>query len=275
MKIQAYQKIFDYLFNEVSENNLGAEKEPVLRKITDLTELEKMLKETNGINLNLLNSFGIVKEVRAEEWKYENGLKYIICEIDYSKSENSDEIQTIEKKILTANFLTNPILMLDLVKNRVAPEQFLASKSTPLNLFPIEERTLEINEMSIFVNGIYAGCFKEIKNLKTNQLLKEDYLQFCPIENGVGISKNFIKLCGCGEKNLEILYFKDNPVFADFSGKYTVGMMGFHADSVEDIQKMITIINEEVDAIIKKISSNIKIYSKKNQPKRKIKKQEK
>lgn len=275
MKIQAYQKIFDYLFNEVSENNLGAEKEPVLRKITDLTELEKMLKETNGINLNLLNSFGIVKEVRAEEWKYENGLKYIICEIDYSKSENSDEIQTIEKKILTANFLTNPILMLDLVKNRVAPEQFLASKSTPLNLFPIEERTLEINEMSVFVNGIYAGCFKEIKNLKTNQLLKEDYLQFCPIENGVGISKNFIKLCGCGEKNLEILYFKDNPVFADFSGKYTVEMMGFHADSVEDIQKMITIINEEVDAIIKKISSNIKIYSKKNQPKRKIKKQEK
>ena len=275
MKIQAYQKIFDYLFNEVSENNLGAEKEPVLRKITDLTELEKMLKETNGINLNLLNSFGIVKEVRAEEWKYENGLKYIICEIDYSKSENSDEIQTIKKKILTANFLTNPILMLDLVKNRVAPEQFLASKSTPLNLFPIEERTLEINEMSVFVNGIYAGCFKEIKNLKTNQLLKEDYLQFCPIENGVGISKNFIKLCGCGEKNLEILYFKDNPVFADFSGKYTVEMMGFHADSVEDIQKMITIINEEVDAIIKKISSNIKIYSKKNQPKRKIKKQEK
>lgn len=272
MKIQAYQKIFSYLFNEISENNLGAKREPILRKITDLSELEIILKQAKGVNLKLLNSFGIVKEVRAEEWKYENGLKYIVCEIDYSKSKDSDEIQTIEKKILTADFLTNSILTLDFVRNRVALEQFLVTKSTSLNLFPKEERTLEINEMSVAVNGLCAGCFKELKNLKTNQLLKEEYLQFYPIENGIGNSKDFVKLCGCLDRNLEILYCNDNPVFADFSGKHTVETIGFHADNKEDIEKMITIINEEVDAIIQKISSSIKIYSKQNQPKIKSKK---
>ena len=274
MKIQAYHKIFAYLSNEILENNLGTNKEPITRKITDVKELEEILKQANGIDLNLLNSFGTVKEVRAEEWFYENGLKYIICEMDYSKNKDEDEIQTIEKRILTANFLSNPIMMLDFTRNRVAPEQFLAPKSTSSILFPKEERTIEINEMTVSLNGLCTGCFKEIKNLKTNQLLKEEYLQYYPIIKGTGFSKKFINLCGCGERKLELLYHNDNPVFADFSGKHTIEMIGLQANKKEDIQKIIALINEEVEAITQKISSSIKIYRKQNQPKIRSRKKE-
>ena len=77
--------------------------------------------------------------------------------------------------------------------------------------------------------------------------------------------------CGCGERKLEILYHNSNPVFADLSGKHTIEMIGYKTNNIEDIQKIIAIINEEVDAIIQKISSSIKIYAKENKSKEKIK----
>ena len=57
-------------------------------------------------------------------------------------------------------------------RKRVALEQLLTSSSTPVNLFPEEKRNIEIKEMSVSLNGLCVGCFKEIKNLKTKQLFK-------------------------------------------------------------------------------------------------------
>lgn len=269
MKINIYNKIFNYLSNEILEKHLGQHKEPKARKIIDLNELEEILLKAGGVNLHLLKTLGNIKNIRAEEWEYANGLKYIICELDYTN--NNGEIKTIEKRILTADFLTNPIMMLDFTKDKVALEQFLIPKSTSLPLFPQNERVIEIKEISISLNGLCIACFKEVKNLQTNQLLKEEYLQYYPIINGKGTAKALINLCGCGERKLEILYHNSNPVFADLSGKHTIEMVGYNTNNIEDIQKIIAIINEEVDAIIQKISSSIKIYAKENKSKEKIK----
>ena len=95
MKINIYNKIFNYLSNEILEKHLGQHKEPKVRNIIDLNELEEILLKAGGVNLHLLKTLGNIKNIRAEEWEYANGLKYIICELDYTN--NNGEIETIEK----------------------------------------------------------------------------------------------------------------------------------------------------------------------------------
>ena len=270
MKIQMFNQIFNYLASEVLDNYLGTKKEPDSHKITHLDELEEILNQAKGIDLNLLKLKGQVEEVRAEEWDYENGLKYIICEFDYCKK--NGEKGTLEKRILTADFLTNPIMMLDFSRKRVALEQLLASSSTPVNLFPEEKRNIEIKEMSVSLNGLCVGCFKEIKNLKTKQLLKEEYIPYYSVITEDKMVKDFIQFCGCGDNSLEILYDNSKPIYAQFSKNRSVEMIGFSSTNEEDIQKMVSFIHQEVEAIIQKISSNIKIYGRAGDVKKKTRK---
>ena len=270
MKVQMFNQIFNYLASEVLDNYLGTKKEPDSHKFTHLDELEEILNQAKGIDLNLLKLKGQVEEVRAEEWDYENGLKYIICEFDYCKK--NGEKGTLEKRILTADFLTNPIMMLDFSRKRVALEQLLASSSTPVNLFPEEKRTIEIKEMSVSLNGWCVGCFKEIKNLKTKRLLKEEYIPYYSVITEDKMVKDFIQFCGCGDNSLEILYDNSKPIYAQFSKNRSVEMIGFSSTNEEDIQKMVSFIHQEVEAIIQKISSNIKIYGRTGDVKKKTRK---
>lgn len=270
MKIQMFNQIFNYLASEVLDNYLGTKKEPDSHKITHLDELEEILNQAKGIDLNLLKLKVQVEEVRAEEWDYENGLKYIICEFDYCKK--NGEKGTLEKRILTADFLTNPIMMLDFSRKRVALEQLLASRSTPVNLFPEEKRNIEIKEMSVSLNGLCVGCFKEIKNLKTKQLLKEEYIPYYSVITDDKMVKDFIQFCGCGDNSLEILYDNSKPIYVQFSKNRSVEMIGFSSTNEEDIQKMVSFIHQEVEAIIQKISSNIKIYGRTGDVKKKTRK---
>ena len=107
---------------------------------------------------------------------------------------------------------------------------------------------------------------------KTKQLLKEEYIPYYSVITEDKMVKDFIQFCGCGDNSLEILYDNSKPIYAQFSKNRSVEMIGFSSTNEEDIQKMVSFIHQEVEAIIQKISSNIKIYGRTGVVKKKTRK---
>lgn len=276
MRIQAYDRIFQYLSEEILERNLGASKNPKVRKIVDFNELDQFFASTsNGVSIKFLKTRVDVTEVRAEEWTYDNGLKYIICELDI-KEKFDEEQKTFEKRILTTSDLKQPILVLDFIRERMGIEEFIFPTRIKRNSIPEHRRTIEKLNLSVYSGGFCTAAFKEVRNVQTKELIIEGYKQYYRIIKPNEQQPNkLIELCGCGGDWLEILYCDSNPIFAQFSEKEKVEKIGYIPDSKENIGEITKIISNEVDNIIDEISMNIKKFQKPiKKGKRKVKKLE-
>ena len=109
--------------------------------------------------------------------------------------------------------------------------------------------------------------------MSDDSLILEKYMQYYPVSAYENSEKDLLRLCGFGTRYLEIIYHKEEPIFAQLSDKYKVEMAGFDPNSTIDAKIIVGKINNEVDAIVANIHSLIDEHDKKCSYVKKLKKE--
>ncbi|MDE5830162.1 MAG: hypothetical protein K2H53_00140 [Clostridia bacterium] len=255
MAIGAKDKFEWAIFNRIREYKMISQ-----RKITDLEELETIMETATGrgYSLSMLKNLYRLVETSAEEYTYENGLKYLISEI---KIDNGTDIHTIKQETLTSDYKAVPIVNIVVEGQRKSVNQFLISSSPKDETIPEAMKDIEVEKTMIYVNNTYGSHFETYTYL--NDLMVEKYKQYSPISYYKNSINSLIRLCGHGTRCLEIIYREGKPIYAQLSDKYKVEMAGYDPNSPKDVATIVSIINGEVNAIVDKIHSSIDDYEKK------------
>lgn len=268
MSINANEKLINAILSIVSDYKMISE-----RKITDLDELNNILETATGrggCKLSTVKNLFHLIEASAQEYSYENGLKYLISEITYKDDLNIHT--TIEQRTLTTNYNNAPITNIIIARNRVAVQRLLISSSPNDEIFPESMKDIEIERLTIYVNNKCGSTFETYTNLNNSSLMLERYEQYYPVSNYEDSKKDLLRLCGCGTRYLEIIYHKAEPIYAQLSDKYKVEMADFDPNSSIDAKIIVGKINDEVNSIVANIYSLIDEYVNKNSSVKKLKK---
>ncbi len=265
MAINANEKFINAILSRVSDYKMTSE-----RKITDLDELNNIMETAtgHGYSLSIIKSLYHLIDASAQEYSYENGLKYLISEMTYK---NGTNIHTIEQRTLTTDYNNVPITNIVIKRERKAVQQLLISSSKD-EIFPEAMKDIEIEKTSIHVNDNCGSVFETYTNLNDSSLMLEKYMQYYPVSNYGNSDKDLLRLCGCGTRYLEIIYHKKEPIYAQLSDKYKVEMADFDPNSSIDAKIIVGKINNEVDSIVTNIHSLIDEYVNKNSSMKKLEK---
>ncbi len=207
--------------------------------------------------------------VSSIEYQFHNGLFFLDSEIYYK--DNNGNSHTMRQFTLTSNYYEEPFVNIVLERDLKSYRQLITETSPKDDLFPISEKDVEIEKVKIGVNGTCGDTFTIYKDLRKNTLLKEEYRQGYPIIDQYVPSLKLLKLCGCFDRKIEIVYggeasastYADGaptPIYAQLSEKYKVEDAGFNPNSREDAEKMISIIQEEVNAIVELTKALVENY---------------
>lgn len=258
MTINAKEKFINAISSRVSDYMMKSE-----RKITDLDELNNIMETAtgHGYSLSRIKTSYHLIEASAEEYSYENGLKYLISKMTYKKG---IDIHTIEQRTLTTDYSNVPITNIVIKRTRKAMHQLLISSSAKDEIFPESMKNIEIEKICIHVNDECGSVFETYTNINDSSLMLEKYMQYYPVSNDKNSNKDLLRLCGCGSRYLEIIYHEAEPIYAQLSDKYKVEMADFDPNSSIDAKIIVGIINDEVDSIVANIHSLIDEYVNKN-----------
>lgn len=245
MTINAYEQIKQTL-GELLENFSFTERE--------LSKEEIEEKMANGCGKGGYGTWFLKRNqnssVSATEYDFHNGLFFLDSEIYYK--DNVGNLRTKRQFTLTSNYYEDPFINITVERDLKSYRQLITNTSSKDDLFPIEEKDVEIEKVKIDVFDTCGDSFTTYKDLRTNTLLKEEYRQGYSIIDQCIPSLELLKLCGCCARNLEIIYSSDSstPIYGQLSEKYKVEEAGFDPNSREDAEKMVGIVQEEVTAII-------------------------
>lgn len=267
MNINATKKFKNAVLSKVSDYKMISE-----RKITDLDEINNIMETATdyGYYLSIIKRIYHLIEASAQEYFYENGLKLLISEITFKKDGN---IHTIEQQTLTSNYNSVPIVNIIIERKKKALQQLLISSNSKDEIFPESMKDIEIETTSIHVNNYCGSVFETYTKLSDDSLILEKYMQYYPVSAYENSEKDLLRLCGFGTRYLEIIYHKEEPIFAQLSDKYKVEMAGFDPNSTIDAKIIVGKINNEVDAIVANIHSLIDEHDKKCSYVKKLKKE--
>lgn len=256
MAIAAKEKFECAVLNRLHEYEMISE-----RTITDLGELESIMETAtgHGYSLSTIKDLYRLVNASAEEYTYENGLKYLVSEIKY---DNGTNIRTIKQETLTSDYNSAPIVNIIVEGQRTSINQLLISSSPKDVTIPEAMKDIEVEKTKIHVNNNCGSVFITYTNL--NDLMVEKYKQYYPFSEYDNYTNNLIRLCGHGTRYLEFIYHNGKPIYAELSNKYKVEMAGYDPNSLKDVETMFSIINKEVYAIVDKINLAIDDYEKKD-----------
>lgn len=255
MAINANKKFINAILSRISDYKMTSE-----RKITDLEELNTIMETATGCGYSL----GIISQVieaSAQEYSYENGLKFLISKIIFREDGN---VRTIEQQTLTSDYNSVPIVNVAIEREKKAPQQLLISSNSKDEIFPEVMKNIEIEKTIIHVDNHCGSVFKTYTKLDDCSLMLEKYMQYYPVSSYENSDKDLLRLCGCGNRYLEIIYHKEEPIFAQLSNKHRVEMAGFDSNSARNAKIIVERINYEVDSIVANIHSLIDEYEKKH-----------
>lgn len=260
MPINAKSKIFSYLSDEIFKENCDSSNVPITHIVTDIETLGKILPLSDRLELEKLKKEVNITRARAEEKIYANGLKYINCKFYFSFKNNTEQ-NYIGKEILTAKFLTNPIFKVEYLEKKETLET--AALCLPFCLKnSLEDRIdVKVSDIIIHVNGLFKTRFREVFNLKTMKLIKEEYFPSYPITKSLSNSKELLKRWN--PSNGKLTFFYHDAILADLQllNGYQREIAGFKINDRKAMEIMLDVVNKEILAITQKISSSIKIYS--------------
>ena len=257
MAIHANKKFINAILSRVSGYKIISE-----RKITDLDELNNIMETATGYGyrLSIIKQIYHLIEASALEYSYENGLKLLISKITFQKDGN---VRTIEQQTLTSDYNNVPIVNIVIEREKKALQQLLISSNSKDEIFPESMRDIEIETTSIHVDNHCGSVFKTYTKLNDDSVMLEKYMQYYPVSDYENSDEDLLRLCGCGSRYLEIIYHKEEPIFAQLSDKYKVEMANLNPNSAIDAKIIVGKINYEVDAIVANIHSLIDEHDKK------------
>lgn len=252
MAIKAYDKIVDAALSKTLERKLVS-----VKKIIDYDVIDSLLNNpscSNGYSLELLSKIYPIEEVSAVESVYDNGLKFLDVQIKYRENEK-EGTKNLRQMIFTTDYSEVPLVLLIIEINKTSIQEIMIGTCTKNGTISEEEKTILEKSISVDINNSCTSIFKSFIDTNTNSLLLEQYNQYYPVSKFECNNEDLLYLCGCGNRDLNILYSNKKAVYAQFSEKNEVEMAGLNPYSQEDIQKIINRINEEVSAITNEISS--------------------
>lgn len=258
MTINANKKFTNAITNRLSGYKMISE-----RKITDLIELNSVMETitSHGYSLSIIKLISHLIDASAQEYSYENGLKFLISKITFKKDGN---IHTIEQQTLTSEYSTVPIVNIVIEREKKALQQLLISSDSKDDIFPESMKDIEIETTCIYVNNTCGSVFKKYIKANDGSLILEKYKQYYPVSDYEESNKDLLRLCGFGTRDLEIIYNKEEPIFAQLSSEYKVEMADFDPNSAKDAKIIVEKINNEVDSIVANIQSLIDEHDKKH-----------
>lgn len=257
MDINAYEKFNNAIFTRLSDYELETE-----REINEIEELEEILKTATGTgwNIELVKSLYYFLDANATEYVYSNGLKYLDSKITFKENENSKIVHTIRQVTVTPDYKKEPITNLIIENGKKSVQEFLIPTTFTNPIIPEEDKTIDINKVVVSVNGGCGSIFERYVDKVNENLLLERYEQYYPLSDYEDSEKDLLRLCGCGSRTLNIVYYKTQPVYAQLSDKYNVEMAGYNPYSSGDVESIVAKINEEVDLITSAIDFEFDKY---------------
>lgn len=254
MAINAYKKFKNTLYNRLIDYRVISE-----RTINDKLEIQKVL-EKGIVSVRKLaffkHNYNFV-ESEITESQYENGLVYLKGKIIFSDKHIKGNLHTVDLKVLIADNNDIPLVNIIIEKEKKAIEQLLINSVAKDDIFLDCEKNIEIKKTTIYVNGECGSTFETYTNLKERTLMLEKYRQCYEMSNYENTGKDLLDLCGCCTRDLEIIYRKERPIFAQLSNKRIVEIAGYDPNSQIDATFIVNRINEEVDAINDAINKTI------------------
>jgi len=260
MSINAYNKFINTILNRLEDYKLKSS-----RKITDVTELEKILEKGtgHGYSLSVVKSIFQFESASAKEYVYDNGLIYLDSEINY-RDNKCDNLHTIRQLTLTTDYEKAPLVNIVVQEEGKTIQQLLVKSDSKDDIFPESTKDIEVQQTSIHVDNHCGSVFTTYTNLTDDSLMLEQYMQYYPVSNYEDSEKDLLRLCGCGTRYLEIIYRESEPIYAQLSDKYKVEMAGFNPNSATDAKVIVEKINSEVSEILTKINRLIDEHQKEN-----------
>lgn len=245
MAINAYNKFTNAIFNRLSYYELES-----TREINDIEELNKIMETATGrgCNIEVIKLVHHFIDANATEYIYSNGLKYLDSKIKYRKIDGKT-IHTVRQITITPDYKEYPLINIIIEEDKKAIQQFLVSSNPDDSIIPDEDKTIGFLKSEIQVNGRCGAIFETLTDIKNQSLLLERYKQIYPVSDFENTDTNLLNLCGCGLRYLEIIYHKNQPVFAQLSDEHKVEMANYNPNSSIDAEKIVNTISEEVSAI--------------------------
>lgn len=244
MAINAYNKFTTAIFSRLEDYNLQSS-----REITDLDELEKIMSNDSGYNLGLIRYMYRFEGASAKECIYDNGLIYLDSKITYREN-NSSSLRTIHKLTLTTNYEDLPLVSVTFEKQKKAIQQLIIESKSKDDIFPESMKNIEVRQTNIYIGRKCGSVFESYRNLVDASLMLERYKQYYPLSSYEEKSTDLLRLCGFGDRYLEIIYNNEEPIFAQLSSKYNVEMAGFDPNLASDVKTIVEKVNSEVDEIV-------------------------
>lgn len=261
MTITKKEKLINAVLSRMSDYKLTSE-----IKITDLDELNNFINNKLGYGYSLteIEQLYDLNEARAKEYFYENGLKFLICEINFKKDGIS---HTIIHQTLTPDYNSMPIVRITNLREKNIHSKY--------KIFPKSTKDIEL-EKTIIECGKHVDSFFETYKLNDGCLMLEKYGQGYSVLNEKnkynilyeGSDKDLSRLCGRYKGYLEITYYKEEPIFSQLvDGKGGKKAVYDEIDTKTIAEK----IDNEVDLIVTNIHLLIDEYEKKHSYVKKLK----
>lgn len=265
MSINAKEKFINAIVSRIEDYKVISQ-----REITDINDLDNTIKRMDGYGLlgylNFLRAY--VSKINAYEYTYNNGLKDLTSEIEYKINNN----KYTSKRIILSMGNGKAIVNLFIDRKKQGIQQFLISSSPNEETIPDSLKNIEVESTCVYVNGECGSVFERYLNLDSKTLILEKYRQNYAMSEFQDSSEDLIRLCGSSNRDLEILYNQEEPIYAQLASDYKVEMAHFDPNSSTDAKRIVAKINEEVDTIIENINLGISESIKENSPVKRLEK---
>lgn len=235
----------------------------------NLEEISETLKQENLLIQSILDALPVYIRYRYKGWGeiyyYPNEIKQLLI-----VKENQNTKRTYITNVLFKN--NKPILMIEktsksenmlnyLVKSN-HQENYLSEKLSP-NLNNVQESFYYYDGNAEHLHSTLTT----FRDTNSDKVLIQKYKQYRPLGEFCDNPPNLIRLCGTGNRNLEIIYCEDTPLYAELDSDYSLSMLEMNSNSEIAARSCIDQINEEYDLFIDKIThaltnSNVKIKKK-------------
>lgn len=268
MRINAYEK-----FIKTIDRNIGGSIKSS-RMIKDETELADMLKnlESCGYSLIRVKQFYDLDNTFASEIVYDSGLIILKSSIAYRYKDNDNKKNIVNQITVFSSYDEEPLVNIVKTEKEMSWAQLLVKSNPKDDIFAYKDRDIVSEDVGINLKGNKCGShFVTYRRLKDNSLVIEKYRQHYPISKYNDRSNDLIRLCGFGNRDLEIIYREDEPVYAELSDKYNVAMDGFDCNDPIDVKCIVNKINKEVDAICGVIATDLTEFQKNKDEKKRVK----
>lgn len=243
MLMNVYNIFSDTILNTLSEFELKNK-----RELNNTPELKKIMSTATGRGYNIETIMLIHRFIstKATEYTYSNGLIYLNSEIHYKKI-NEKTIHTIKQLTITLDYETQPLINIVFEKDKTSIQQLLASQNNNNLIIPDDDKNISILKTNTQIKGCCDSFFESFIDTKNNYILLEKYNQVYPILESSNIDLDLLNLFNDGLKHLEIIYYKNKPIFTQLADKKKSEV---EINTEEIIKKLKKEINENTTTII-------------------------